>query len=144
MNEATENPVRRPELLTVLCILTFIGSGMSLLSNMLFFAAINPIKQALEKKSTFLFMGTELNFDFLLDLSPMFFLFQAILLSVSLLGAIQMWNLRKTGFHLYTFSQILLLIIPKLFISTLPFPFLEMLISSVFVYLYSRNLAYLK
>jgi len=48
--------------------------------------------------------------------------------------------LKKAGFHIYTIAQILLLIIPKLFIPNLPFPGMELLISFLFVFYYSRFL----
>lgn len=144
MPEISEQPKKRTDLLTVLCILTFIGSGMSMMANGLLFLTIEPVKQLLEQESTYSFLGTEINMDFLLEISPVFFLLQSLTLLVSIIGATQMWNLKKTGFHLYTVSQILLLILPKLFINGLPFPMLELLISTTFVYLYAKSLSLVK
>lgn len=144
MPEISEQPKKRTDLLTVLCILTFIGSGMSMMANGLLFLTIEPVKQLLEQESTYSFLGTEINMDFLLEISPVFFLLQSLTLLVSIIGATQMWNLKKTGFHLYTISQILLLILPKLFINGLPFPMLELLISTTFVYLYAKSLSLVK
>lgn len=144
MEETIEQPKKRTDLLTVLCILTFIGSGMSMIANSLLFLTIEPVKELLEQESTYSFLGTEINMDFLLEISPVFFLLQSLTLLVSIIGATQMWQLKKTGFHLYTVSQILLLILPKLFISGLPFPTLELLISASFVYLYAKSLSLIK
>ena len=144
MSEIAEQPKKRTEQLTILCILTFIGSGMSMFANGLLFLTIEPIKQLLEQQDTYTFLGTEINMDFLLDISPMFFLLQSLTLIVSIIGAYQMWNLKKIGFHLYTISQIILLILPKLYINGLPFPTFELIISASFVYLYSKNLSYFK
>lgn len=144
MSEIAEQPNKRAEQLTILCILTFIGSGMSMFANGLLFLSIEPIKQLIEQQDTYTFLGTEMNMGFLLDISPFFFLFQALTLTVSIMGAYQMWNLKKVGFHLYTVSQIVLLILPKLYINELPFPTFELIISAIFVYLYSKNLSYLK
>lgn len=137
------NQRARPELLTVLCVLTFIGSGSSALANGFFFLTIEPVKALIAEQGTFSFMGTDLNLDFILDINPMFFLLQSITLIVSFIGALQMWNLRKVGFHLYTIAQILLLIFPKVFVPSLPFPFFEMMVTSVFVYLYYKNTAFM-
>lgn len=115
-----------------------------MLANGILFLTIDAVKQILEQETTFNFLGTEVNMDFLLEISSLFFLVQSLLLSVSLIGAAQMWKLKKSGFHLYTLSQILLLIVPKFFINNLPFPTLELLISASFVYLYYRNLSYLR
>ena len=144
MEETIEQPKKRTDLLTVLCILTFIGSGMSMMANGLLFLTIDPIKELLEQQSTYLFLGSEIDMGFLLDISPVFFLLQSLTLLVTLIGATQMWQLKKTGFHLYTVSQILLLILPKLFISGLPFPIFELMISASFVYLYAKSLSLIK
>ena len=144
MEETIEQPKKRTDLLTVLCILTFIGSGMSMMANGLLFLTIEPIKELLEQQSTYLFLGSEIDMGFLLDISPVFFLLQSLTLLVSIIGATQMWQLKKAGFHLYTVSQILLLILPKLFISGLPFPIFELMISASFVYLYAKSLSIIK
>ncbi|MCF6169468.1 MAG: hypothetical protein L3J66_00635 [Bacteroidales bacterium] len=144
MGEKPENINERPEQLTILCILTFVGSGMSLLANGFLFLTLDAVKQVLAQETTYSFLGTEIKLDFLLEISPLFFLIQSLLLAATLLGAVQMWNLKKAGFHLYTLAQILLLIVPKLFINNLPFPLLELLISAGFVYLYFKNLSYLR
>lgn len=144
MTKPTENSTQRPELLTILCILTFVGSGMSALANGFLFLSMKPLQQLLENESTYEFLGTEINLDFLLELNPVFFLLQTLVLLISIFGAVQMWKLKKYGFHIYTIAQICLLILPKLFINSLPFPTLELLISAIFVYLYSKNLSYLK
>ncbi len=144
MSEIAEQPKKRTDQLTILCILTFIGSGMSMFANGLLFLTIEPIKQLLEQQDTYTFLGTEVNMDFLLDINPLFFLLQSLTLIVSIIGAYQMWNLKKVGFHLYTISQIILLILPKLYINGLPFPTFELIISASFVYLYSKNLSYFK
>jgi hypothetical protein len=144
MPETIEHPEKRSDLLTVLCILTFIGSGMSMMANGILFLTIEPVKQLLEQQSTYSFLGSEINMDFLLDISPVFFLLQSLTLLVSIIGATQMWHLKKAGFHLYTVAQILLLILPKLFVTGLPFPVLELLISASFVYLYAKGLSLIK
>lgn len=142
--EVAEPQKKRSDLLTVLCILTFIGSGTSMLANGFLFLTIEPVKQLLEQQSTYLFLGTEIDMGFLLEINPVFFLLQSLALLVSIIGATQMWQLKKIGFHLYTVSQIVLLILPKLFINGLPFPMLELMISGVFVYLYAKSLSLIK
>jgi len=142
--EEPEPENKRSDLLTVLCILTFIGSGMSMLANGFLFLTIEPIKQLLEKQSTYSFLGTEVDMDFLLEISPVFFLLQSLTLLVTIVGATQMWQQKKIGWHLYTVSQIILLMLPKLFISGLPFPMFELMISSIFVYLYAKSLSLIK
>ncbi len=90
--------------------------------------------------SPYNFMGTSMDLKAFFEISPSFYLLQGLLSGVSLTGAIFMWDLKKAGFHIYTIAQILLLIVPKLFIPNLPFPGMELLISFLFVFYYSRFL----
>ena len=136
MNE-TNN---RPELLTVLCILTFIGSGTSLLANGVLYLMFDQLKELIEQQSVFSLMGSDVDLSFLPDINSGFFLAQLLIYALSLYGAVQMFQLRKIGFHLYAIAQIALLIIPKIFVPNLPFPFFELMVSAVFVYLYYKNL----
>ena len=130
----------RPELLTVLCILTFIGSGTSLLANGVLYLMFDQLKELIEQQSVFSLMGSDVDLSFLLDIKSGFFLAQLLIYALSLYGAVQMFQLRKIGFHLYAIAQIALLIIPKIFVPNLPFPFFELIVSAVFVYLYYKNL----
>ena len=136
MNE-TKN---RPELLTILCILTFIGSGTSLLANGVLYLMFDQLKELIEQQSVFSLMGSDVDLSFLLDIKSDFFLAQLLIYALSLYGAVQMFQLHKIGFHLYAIAQIALLIIPKIFVPNLPFPFFELMVSAVFVYLYYKNL----
>lgn len=133
----------RPELLKTLCILTFIGSGSSLIANGFLYLMFDKVKEVIEQQEAFIFMGSELDLSFLLDINSTFFLLQSSFYLLSLYGAIQMFNLRKIGFHLYAIAQIVLLIIPKVFIPVLPFPYFELMVSGVFIYLYYKNLQFM-
>ena len=45
-----------------------------------------------------------------------FYLCSALLYAASLIGVVLMWNIRKSGFHLYTLAQLLVLLIGVLFL----------------------------
>jgi hypothetical protein len=131
----------KPGFLKVLLILTFIGSGMTMLSNLVVFTFFDQMKMVVTTQmANYTFMGTKMDFTPFFEISPYFYLIQGLLSGLSLSGAIMMWDLKKLGFHLYTIAQILLLIVPKLFIKGLPFPGMELLISFIFVFYYSRFL----
>ncbi len=130
-----------PLLLKVLLILTFIGSGMTMFSNLFLFGFFDQIKAVVNSMgSSYNFLGTPMDLKPFFNVTPVFYLTQGLLSGVSLLGAILMWDLKKVGFHVYTIAQILLLIAPKFFIPGLPFPGMELLISALFVFYYSRFL----
>ncbi len=139
-----EQPTERPRLLAVICILTFIGSGMTLFSNTMIFTFFDQFKTIFASQGGLEFLGTKMDVGSLLDISPLFYLLQATFSALSLAGAIMMWNFRKTGFHLYAVAQILMLIIPKLFLPALPFPVFELSVSALFVYLYYKHLPLMK
>ncbi|NOX84674.1 MAG: hypothetical protein GXO86_01720 [Chlorobi bacterium] len=141
-----ESNTQRPAMLTVLCILTFIGSGLSAFANLLLFFYYEPIKKIFESGQVDFKEGSlEMeSFKLLMGITPDFFLFQGILYLISLFGAIMMWNLNKTGFHLYAVAQILLLIIFEFYITGAPFPLIPLLFSIIFILLYFRNLRFMK
>jgi hypothetical protein len=145
MEELTHGPMpetkpQRPTLLTVLCILTFIGSGMNLFSSFViagFYEVFVEIAHEFAEK--FKLPGI----DLLMEAQPIFFLVSGIFYAGSLAGAVLMMRLKKAGFHVYTIFQIMLVIAPMYFMH-LPSPgFPEMLFSGLFILLYSMNLKFM-
>ncbi len=136
---APEQP-KRPTQLTVLCILTFIGSGMNLFSSLIIAGFYDLfVEIATEFAEKFKIPGLEM----LTEATPAFFLVSGVLYAGSLAGAILMMLMKKTGFHIYTISQILLVIAPMYFLH-LPGPGIpELIFSGLFIFLYSRNLRFM-
>ncbi len=132
-----ETKPQRSKLLTILCILTFIGSGMNVISGTLIFLFFDAFKVvAAEMAKTFNLPGV----DMLTEGPRLFFAVSALIYAGSIAGAILMWQLRKIGFHVYTISQILLVVAPMYFYK-LPGPGItDILFAGVFVFLYSTNL----
>ena len=140
------DPPVRPELLKILCILTFIGSGLSLISNSIMFLTIDIIK-AYYENGDFDFISENMDLsalELLISVNPSYFILQALIFGISIYGAYLMWNLKKAGFHVYTVSQLILIIISQIFLPDLPFPIFELMISLVFITFYARNLQYMK
>ena len=130
----------RPRLLAVICILTFLGSGMTLFSNAMLTLFYDQFRQLFGGQESLDFLGNQMNISGLLDISRSFYLLQALFAGLSLTGAILMWNFRKIGFHFYALAQLIMLIIPKLYIHGLPFPVFELSITALFIYLYFKHL----
>lgn len=134
-----QNAQTRPDVLKLLCILTFIGSGLAGLANLFIWSSFDEIQNIME--------DIELNLPemkLLLSGGKQFFIAGFFLYSVSLAGAIQMWKLKKIGFHLYTASQIFLLILPLVTIKDLPFSYFGLLLSLVFIGGYFSQLRFMK
>jgi hypothetical protein len=131
---------KRPNMLTILCILTFIGSGMQLFSSLVIAGFYDMFVQvAQEFAEKFKMPGIEL----LREVKPVFFLVSAILYAGSVTGAILMMRLKKTGFHVYTIFQILLIIAPMYFMHQSSPGTFEILFTGLFIFLYSMNLKFM-
>ncbi len=140
-----EDKILRPELLKVLCILTFVGSGFSLLSYVLLFF-YSDLFMEVASNEQFTFFRTEEERNMIIEifaLPKIYFFLHIVFYASSVFGAYLMWKLRKTGFHFYAIAQISLIIIYKAFIPTAPFPYLPLFITIIFVLLYFRNLKYM-
>lgn len=128
----------RPDLLTVLCILTFIGSGLAAFSNIIIYLSYDEVINIMDEM--------ELNlpeFDLIMSGGTKFFLTGFILYIISLSGAINMWRLRKIGFHLYTGAQIFILLLPLVLIDNYQFSVLSLIITATFIIAYASNLRYM-
>ena len=150
---------KRPGLLTVLCILTFVNVGMSLFSLLasLFSGPLGEeemteqrvqfVKIADEMKSMNLFSFAEI-FDKLQRMSESLnehFYFNSVV--SGLVGALMMWQGKKLGFHLYIGYSLLAIIQINFFVAPSDVPSFVviwgLLMSVLFVFMYSRNLKWM-
>jgi hypothetical protein len=127
--------LKRPEILTLLCILSFIGSGLAGFSNLLVFLSYDQMGEIIKD-----FSKDFPDLEKLLTASKKFFLAGFILYSLSLIGALGMWKLRKAGFHFYTGSQLFILFLPIVFIPSLPFSFAGLFLTIGFIAAYATQL----
>ena len=129
---------KRPQLLTILCILSFIFSGLA------FFTFLTASTNFQEFKEAMKNMTMDMPYwEALKNAKQGFYVTGALLYGASLFGVIQMWNLRKSGFHFYLGAQVLLTIYPYIYLKIDYFPLLEMLTTAIFIFLYARNLRYM-
>mgnify|MGYP001293446563 FL=1 len=146
-NQTTPEAPKRPQFITVLCVLTFIGSGFSFLSQIISFALYSKIPDLFYQMSNI--MGGEIGelyiktAELFVNMPRYYFLILAAVYVISIIGAFLMLLLRKIGFHLYTISQILYLGLPLLIIHS-PFNVPNLLLSMIFVLFYARYLKLMK
>jgi hypothetical protein len=127
----------RPQVLTVLCILTFIWSGLNLISSLaigVFFDVF--IEFASRIAEQYKWSGMEM----ITSSSPAFFFVSSLFFAGSIAGAMAMWKMRRTGFHIYSISQILLIIAPMYFFRQPAPSVFDVLTSGLFIILYSSFL----
>lgn len=125
---------KRPTLLTVLCILTFIGSGLGVLVFLLATVAFGVVSGMMESIPG---MGA------LTAGGVAFFAISLILSAVSLFGAIQMWKLKKMGFYMYVGASVVSFVLPMAMLG-LPFNAMGIFWVVLFAALYGMNLKHMK
>jgi hypothetical protein len=146
MDEQQPNPIpgnTGPSLvlLKILCVITFIGSGLGFLS----YGIIGLVHSFFS--SNLSLIPDEQNRELigmLLSAGRMFFFLNAILYAVSFAGALLLWRMKKLGFHLYTASQLLLLILPMAYIKGFPMPGTNIFLTILFIWGYSGYLKLMK
>jgi hypothetical protein len=164
--EGTSVQQKRPQFLTVLCILTFISTGMDVLSGFpkLFGGPLSAEKMTEQKVEMLKSIDQmrELNMEsmavmlekvqrMLEGLNAHFYASTSVALVVLITGlsaAILMWMGRKIGFHVYIAYSLISVIQVYLFVTPSDIPsiiiILNLLISGLFVFMYSRNLKWLQ
>jgi hypothetical protein len=90
INPSQKEPFKRSDLLTVLCILTFIGSGLASFSNLFIFLSYEDMLTIVDEYEV------EIpGFDMMMSGGRRFFITGFILYTFSWVGALQMWKQRK-------------------------------------------------
>jgi len=141
-----ENAVR-PEGLTVLCVLSYIGSGLSLFSNFLIFIIYSSFVEFFSEADLSEFSSSfdsDMLLTFIESSGRMYFLISAGLYLLSLSGVYLMWHLRKNGIHFYAIAQIALLLLPLIFISSNLSILPGLILTGAFILMYSRYLKLMK
>ena len=127
--------------LKILCVITFVGSGLGFLS----YGIIGLIHDFFAKNLSLI--PDEQNRELigmLLSAGRTFFFLNTLLYATSFAGALLLWRMNKTGFHLYTASQLLLLILPLLYIKGFPMPGTSIFLTIIFIWGYSGFLKFMK
>tara|TARA_B100001564_G_scaffold194414_1_gene163378 strand:+ start:249 stop:716 length:468 start_codon:yes stop_codon:yes gene_type:complete len=134
----------RPVLLKVLCILSWLGSGIQIFSSTLYSSFINEtVKQeflALLPNKEVVDMYEKL--FILLDSTSIWYV---ILYLINIAVVHMMWNFKLNGYFGYIFTQILILLVP---FTVNPFSISQLAVSSIFpiifIFLYGLNMKLFK
>lgn len=140
MNE-NEGP-KRPTFLSVLCILTFISSGLGSISALLTPLFSDIMIEFLKKTPDFDETAMSETIT-VLQAGWGFYLVSFVLALCSLIGAILMWKLKKIGFHFYALSNIALLFAPMLMFG-MAISWAGIFLTASFIFLYAVNLKFMR
>lgn len=132
-----QNHKQRPQLLTVLAILSFIGSGLSLFSYLMISFSYETVLRVVETELSDLY--PEMFAEFIRSAGRMFFVMGTLAYAGSVYGVYKMWYLHKEGLHYYALSQIVILILPLIFVSKELSVWPGFLLTALFVLLYYRS-----
>jgi len=131
MEEQKTETQKRPAFLTVLCILTFVGKGLSLILFLIAIIAFGTISSFLGK-IPLIGEGT----------GVVYFILNFIICLAALYGAIQMWKLKKMGFYIYLAAIVIGYILP-MFFGFYTFGIFGLILTALFPVLYGLNFKHL-
>lgn len=127
--------IKRPDLLSALCILSFIGSGLAFIGYFLASLFFEKTSELIIKYS---------NWHSVEAISPLYFTVIMALSAGSLIGAIRIWKLHRDGFFIYLFSQFIILFLPAIWIGTNSFSVTGAIFTAVFIGGYALNWKWLR
>ena len=123
-----QEPAKRPEMLSVLCVLSFINAVWSALSNFISFAFYDTFQslfaQMAAGEGIYEDMAEQMgdSWEIMTQASEMafsigrgYYFLEMVLYVASFVGVLMMWKLQKRGFHIYAIAQILMLIVITVF-----------------------------
>lgn len=105
--------------LHILLVLSFINTGLYLLSETLSAVLLPTMTTFFEANPNLVPDEMAIMIERSLNIPQWYYLLTALLDIVSIIGLIKMWNLRQNGFHYYTLSKLLLILLPILFLDRL-------------------------
>ena len=143
-----ENPMiegkKRPEFLTVLCVLTFINSAFwvfvyTILSFMGNPAFVEKMTELMEEQ------GREMpeTFTSMMEHATAIGSTSIVLIIISLVGAIMMFKLNRTGFYLYALAQVAMLFVAPMFLGFEAFSKWGLIFTAGFIVMYAVNLKHM-
>lgn len=121
----------RPVLLEALCLLSFAGSGTAFL----IYLAASVFRDAAQ---TFILKYSSLYTTAMLP--SYYFLLFGVFHALSFWGVFRMWQLQKSGFPIYVFSQLVLFALPFIWLGSNGFSSVNMIFSTLFVTLYATQI----
>ena len=145
-------PVKRPIGMTILLVLSLVNACMQIFSNLFMFVTAPILKEMMESgelEDSVIPMLSSVDETMVESFSSMmelwmgiptvYFLITGVLFIGSLVGVVKMFKLQRLGFHIYSISQILILINAVAFVySNMPQnPFFsEFLTTAMFILIY--------
>jgi hypothetical protein len=126
---------KRSPLLEALCILSFAGNGIAMLVFLIAAVWNQPARQWIKEWSSMYDVS---------GYTQVYFLIFTFLYTLSFIGVLQMWKLKKTGFLFYFASQTTILFLPSLWLGKPVFSSVVIIFTILFIVLYAREIFRIK
>ena len=152
-NIEQEEP-KRPEMLTVICILSFVNAVYNGIANFISFAFYDSFQKVFAQmrngEGMFADMAEQMgdNWEKFAQASSLsfsvgrgYYFLETLLYVASFIGVLMMWRLQKKGFHVYTIAQCLMIIMTSIFVTSkiAGFPFGPIFWTAMFVFMYASH-----
>jgi len=113
----TLEPKKMPGFLKVLCILSFIGVGLSIIMSIVGYIGLAALSTMSNSLSSGFSDVPEVNtamssMDALVKNGALYYILLIVAALICLVGVIMMWKLKKTGFYIYVIGEIAPVILP--------------------------------
>ena len=153
--ETTEEVPKRPQFLTVLCILTFIGVGLGIIMSIVGWLAMRTMSAMMDTNSDMMEGMSGFDMSEMPDMENTLnslkyakvILISGVISSlICLIGALQMWKQKKIGFLIYVVGQVAPIIVSVVCLGAATFSgwnSISLVFPVVFVVLYGLNLKHL-
>lgn len=147
MSDTNTGAPKRPTFLTVLCILSFIAAGFSIIGGLMMGAGSAIVNSAAVQDAVAsdpdAAAGMENASAVMAEagLSTGAIWLGVALTVIGLIGVIMMWKLKKTGFYVYTGTQVLGIVLPM--VMGAGFALWGTVFAVLFIVLYGMNLKHM-
>ena len=148
----TTDTKKRPTGMTIFLVLSFINACWNILRSAIMYFSTPMMAKMMENgefedamEPFITAFGEEMresmmaSMNLLTSINPNYYLFLVVLFIGSLIGVLRMFKWDKRGFHIYSISQILMLIVASVYVYPLqhPSPFTyDLLLTAMFILMY--------
>lgn len=153
MEETTTEGPKRPQFLTVLCILTYIGVGIGVIGSIIGWWSMRAMSAMMDASSG---MAEEMDLSAFPGMEEAMAQMKYINVTtavgiigslICLVGALQMWKLKKIGYYIYVVGEVVPFIVSAVLMGGSAFGTMAIIMGAIipitFIVLYTLNLKHL-
>ncbi len=131
---------KRPTFLTVICILSFVGIGLSVIGYFAAFALMGVAQAAVNTAEGMGATVTDVEGPSMGALWA-YIIGGFAMVILALIGVIKMWKLQKSGFYMYTIAQVVAIVLG---VVASQFTVFSAVVPVAFIVMYGLNLKHMK